>query len=63
MNTTTGLERLEPARARELLQMMGETRRYPNQGLALDERGYVTGCVPVDDQQQEHLLGDFDVHA
>ncbi|MFH1921864.1 MAG: hypothetical protein ABIP48_18515 [Planctomycetota bacterium] len=63
MNATTRLEPLAPGRARELFGMMQEVQRDPSKGLVLDDQGHVTGTVPVDHEQQQHLLGDFDVHA
>ena len=59
----TCLEPIPPARARHLLEFMQRTSRDDGSALALDASGRVTGLVDADDDREEHLLGDLDVHA
>jgi hypothetical protein len=63
MPNSTRLKPLPEARARELLGMMQRIQDDPEKGLALDDRGRVTGIVELTDSREPHLLGDLDVHA
>jgi len=63
MNDTTRLEPLPATRARQLLELLQQTSHIDGSALALDETGHVTGIVAADDEREEHLLGDLDVHA
>jgi hypothetical protein len=63
VNDTTRLEPLSAARARKLMDLMQRTRRDDASALALDDSGRVTGVVLANDPDEEHLLGDLDVHA
>ncbi len=63
MSQTTRLEPLTPVRARQLADLVRQTRDCGDAALALDGDGRVTGVVPDSDPHPEHLLGDLDVHA
>lgn len=63
MSAATRLEPLAPERARELFRLLQDAQQNPARALALDDHGRVTGVVAADDQEQEHLLRDLDVHA
>jgi len=63
MSSVTNLEPLPAGRATELLDLMREGQDDGSKGLALDERGFVTGTVDVANDSRPHVLGDFDVHA
>jgi hypothetical protein len=63
MPPTTRLEPVSRARARELLDLMRRARDDADSALVLTDEGRVTGVVPGDDPEAEHLLGDLDVHA
>jgi hypothetical protein len=63
MHSSTRLEPLRDERARQLLALMCQSQQDDATALALDNEGRVTGVVPVDDPEPEHLLGDLDVHA
>lgn len=59
----THLQPLAPDRARQIADLLRRVQDDPTHGIALDDQGRVTGVVPVDDPQAEHVLGDLDVHA
>jgi hypothetical protein len=63
MRTSTKLEPLAPARARELARLLAEQAGDPLKGLALDDSGSVTGIVQSNDPRPRHILSDLDVHA
>ena len=63
MTNATRLEPLPTSRARELLGMLRSVQDDPARGLALDDRGRVTGVVDLAESREKHLLGDLDVHA
>lgn len=63
MKTVTRIEPLTEQRAAELFEVMSKVADDPQLALALDDDGCVTGAVPADTTEHEHLAGDFDVHA
>ena len=63
MTNTTIIEPITRTRAEELHKLLRDIQHAPDQGLALDRQGFVTGTVKSDAPQAEHILGDFDVHA
>lgn len=63
MPVTTLLEPITRTRAEEVFHMLKTVGHNENKAIALDDKGYATGVVEVDDPRQEHLLGDLDVHA
>ena len=63
VDTTTRLEPLGADRAQELFDLMHQMRGDTGSALALDHEGRVLGVVGADDPHEDHLLGDFDVHA
>ena len=63
MNDHTRLQPLDAERARRLVDWLRQSAADDRSGLALDEGGFVTGVVPADNTDAEHVLGDLDVHA
>jgi hypothetical protein len=63
MTPDTCLRPLGADRARELFEQFRTVQNDEHKGIALDDRGRVTGVIDVEDPTAEHVLGDFDVHA
>lgn len=63
MHATTQLEPITATRAEELFRLVKAAEEDDNKAIALDEEGFATRIVDVDDPRQKHLLGDLDVHA
>jgi hypothetical protein len=63
MFTLTQLAPIGVRRAQELFDQLRSASQEHDMGLALDEQGRVVGLISVDVEEQEHTLGDLDVHA